>query len=91
MLTLYEALAQLPDTADGIADRMRALDIKGCQDMGGHCPLARWLEREGFEEAIVERRNATAKGYFWVEMPQAAREFVDRFDDGVYLDLVGAS
>lgn len=92
MLTLAEALAELPDTADGIADRMRALGIKGKRQDDYCCPIANFLMGKGFEEACV--------GESWIEVcdddsgseeadtPPAVSEFVSRFDAGVYLDLV---
>lgn len=92
MLTLAEALAGLPDTADGIADRMRALGIKGKQLKSGCCPIANWLKTEGFTHASVgqtaclgRRGSATTED---VRSPRAVAEFVRRFDAGVYLDLV---
>lgn len=91
MLTLEQALAELPDTADGIADKMRALGIKGTQEHGDSCPLANWLKSRGFAIPWF--------GSLWVtvwdgiehrecDTPDGASEFVRRFDAGVYLDLV---
>jgi len=90
-LTLAQVLAELPDTADGIADRMRALGIKGKRGRSCCCPLANYLVSEGFDQAIV--------GESWIEVlydsgsvecdtPPVIAEFIDRFDAGVYLDLV---
>lgn len=93
-LTLDQALAELPDTADGIADRMRALGIKGFCGDAYNCPVANWLLRpgSGFAGASVgdvriEVCDADS-GFEDEPTPPAVAEFVRRFDAGVYLDLV---
>ena len=89
-LTLAQVLAELPDTADGIADRMRALGIKGRKGGACECPLANYLKDRGLPDVAVARYYARAfkGGVTEAEMPPAASEFVYRFDHGVYLDLV---
>jgi hypothetical protein len=92
VLTLAEVLAELPDTADGIADRMRAFGIKGQLRDDFCCPIANFLTSRGFEDAMV--------GEEWIEVcdddsgdtPPAVAEFVRRFDAVAWPDLVqGAS
>jgi hypothetical protein len=89
-LTLDQALAELPDTADGIADRMRALDIKGRRQDDFCCPIANWLIGKGFEDPMVgeEWCEALDDDPTQTDTPPAVAEFVRRFDAGVYLDLV---
>jgi hypothetical protein len=91
VLTLAEVLAELPDTADGIAERMRALGIKGQVQDDFCCPIANFLTSRGFEDAMV--------GEEWIEVcedsgseqgdtPPAVAEFVRRFDTLAWPDLV---
>jgi hypothetical protein len=86
------ALAELGDTPDAVADRLRALEIKGWRGSESMCPIAVYLARldqdlvaEVLEEEvwlIVEDELPVA-----VPMPEPASWFVQRFDQGVYLDL----
>lgn len=93
-LTLFQALAELPDTPDGIADRMRVLGIKGYCGDAYNCPIANWLLRPdtGYEGASVGDIRIEVcdddSGFQDAPMPPAVAEFVRRFDAGVYLDLV---
>jgi hypothetical protein len=88
-------LADLGDTADAIADRLRALGIKGRARQACHCPVANYIERQSaYTGASVSRDLVLAVdpdlNYEALEVPtpDAVAEFVRRFDDGVYLDLV---
>jgi len=85
-------LAELGDTPDAIADRLRALGIKGRQHSMRFCPIARLIEPlNGVEFVEVDGRYAFLSPDIdttdWVWLPQPVREFVSWFDDGVYLDL----
>jgi hypothetical protein len=86
-------LAELGDTADEVADTLRAKGIKGRPKSGCGCPVARLLEREGYTqpwvhgEIYVERDDLELR----VDFTEAIEQFIERFDDGVYLDLVEVS
>jgi len=87
-----QLLAELGDTADAVADRLRALEIKGAQCFSNVCPLSLYLERRGVvayvscEQVTVAIGSAKA----FASMPKQAGEFVLRFDGGLYLDLIDA-
>ena len=88
-LTLAQALAELPDTADGIADRMRALGIKGKRHYITCCPLATFLRDKGIRGAVIDGMEASIRGVDdFTPLTGSQAEFVRRFDAGVYLDLV---
>lgn len=86
-------LADLGDTPDAVADRLRALDIKGRQHRACQCVLAQYINS-----------NIPGKDYAWVHLgkravisfgdstriplPPPVAEFARRFDRGVYLDLI---
>ena len=93
-------LAQFPD-ADAVADRARALGIKGEPEEPCRCPVALLIEREFSRIVWVESDNVClAPGecdhLFCdvadatdrdVVLPAPVAEFVRLFDKGVYLDL----
>lgn len=91
---LGQILADLGDTPDAVADRLRALGITGQQVSGCACPIALYLNQNGFSGASVNHLTALVKnpaGDFKtieVAMPRPVSRFINRFDDGVYLDLV---
>lgn len=87
-------LADLGDTADAVADRLRALGIKGKQAWACACPVANYLVRNGYEGAVfsAEEYAIPNPDDVWNVLtgrtPQPVGLFIDRFDEGVYLDLV---
>jgi hypothetical protein len=92
---LEQALAELGAlTPDGIADHMRALGIKGFRSDSCRCALAVHLAKLGVEGATVTLTfdpvvwHAVLPHGAYVQLPPAAVEFAERFDDGVYLDMV---
>lgn len=84
---LERALAELGAlTPDGIADRMRALGIKGVPGDDCTCPIAEYLRR-------TDQRGVSVGGWIITEdvymtTPAMIAEFIERFDRGVYMDLV---
>lgn len=93
MLSLAEALAALPDTADGIA---RFLDEQGITGRPKHnfcCPVANYLKRTanvvdpavdaGFVEGFAENGEEVVCG-----TSEAVADFVLRFDLGAWPELV---
>jgi hypothetical protein len=88
------ALDQLGLTADDVADRLRALGIKGEPKCENHCALAVHLgQLDGVADVDVLEtfaliyQHGQAKS-ITVDLPEAVQVFVHRFDDGVYLDLI---
>lgn len=90
---LADLLHSLGDNADAIADRLRALEIKGLRKDCATCPLAEFLRHVGgYDEAYVGDAAITAyranEPRAEVVPPPAVVAFIERFDKGVYLDLV---
>jgi hypothetical protein len=88
---LLDTLARYGDTADAIADRFRAMGIKGARHQAMACPIAQALSRAGYRYPIVsceEIRVDDAGGFVAVSTPESVAEFVRRYDARVYLDLV---
>lgn len=93
MLSLAQALAALPDTADGIAAHLIALGRKGVPGDGCNCPVSNYLTGEGFHRVWVAASWTRAyaepsSGRQVVETPAHITEFVDRFDAGEWPELV---
>lgn len=94
MLSLAQALAALPDTADGIAAHLAEKGIRGGRREAEHCPIANYLTGTGFHTASVSPLCVIA----WVEtdlgraetadLPDRVNQFVSRFDAGEWPALV---
>lgn len=88
-----QLLTKLGDTSDAIADRLRALGIRGVQCLSNICPLAVYLESQGIT-AYVSREEITVPVEGGADVrrpvPAAIGVFVGRVDGGVYLDLIDA-
>lgn len=89
---LHAELVALGDTADAIADRLRAKGIKGLQQDDYRCPIAHLIRTLGVEEVAV-CENAIQfldNDCYGVEIatPEAIEQFIQNFDGGMYLDLV---
>lgn len=86
-----QLLVDLGATADKMADRLRALGIRGAQCFSNACPLGVYLETNGVT-AYVSREEITVPvtddTFVSVDVPAAVATFVTRFDGGVYLDLI---
>lgn len=96
VLSLAEALAELPDTADGIAAMLTEKGIRGERRRAACCPVANYLVGVGFEEASVgptqievwsddgdiDPDEMEAVTPWWVT------EFIIRFDGGEWPELV---
>ncbi len=86
-------LADLGDTADAVADRLRALGIKGKHRHSYECPVAKLLHANGYPDVEVDNGWTWPDGSTDNAIPEVANpapvgEFIQRFDAGVYLDLV---
>lgn len=92
-LSLEQALAELPDTADGIAAYLTEQDCRGKRENGNCCPLANYLARNSqFRDPFVDTSYVRARldGDRWghmVDTPEHIREFVLGFDRGKWPDL----
>lgn len=90
----HQLLVDLGDNADAIADRLRALGIKGAQCLANICPLHFYLETHGITAYIsaeeitvpIDGDTATVR----LDVPPGVAAFVPWFDGGVYLDLIDA-
>jgi hypothetical protein len=90
-------LDQLGNTPDAVADRLRALNVKGARIACGPCPIEIYLLCSDLNPAQVVVGDTYATLDFGdpvdqrvnVRLPAAVTAFIHRFDDGVYLDLVG--
>lgn len=83
--TLEKVVADLPDTAEGIAAMLREADIKGDHQCRT-CPLAVWLSMQVGEPVTLGSPCCTMSGAT-VWLPPAAREFVGLFDGQLPLVL----
>jgi hypothetical protein len=91
---LEQALAQLPGTADGIAEQLHAGGIKGVRADDGCCPLAVYLTGLGFDTPSVDVGTISA----WIDgdepqyesewTPSHVEDFIRRFDAGAWPELV---
>lgn len=89
----HQLLADLGGTADKVADRLRALGIKGARCFSNICPLATYLETQGVTAYIGPDEITVPVGgsedtYVHLPVPAAVAAFVGHFDGGVYLDLI---
>lgn len=77
-------LAELPDTADGIAAFLAERGVKGYRHSHRSCPIANYLD------AV----SVSAFGLTWkepaltVDIPRPALLFVRHFDNGEYPELI---
>jgi hypothetical protein len=86
-LSLEQALAELPDTADGIAAYLTEQDCRGKREDGDYCPIATYLRGIGFLAPHVDPDVAFVGGAETVHLPDGARQFVYRFDEGEWPQL----
>lgn len=92
ILSLEQALAELPDTADGIAAYFIEQECRGIRDDGCHCPVANYLRGTGeFPSPLVDPSYAysdySADDVESVRLPEHVAEFVERFDGGEWPEL----
>jgi hypothetical protein len=96
---IEETLRQLGDDADTVAASLRERGVKGLVGMAEHCPIAtllRWTYDADVDVIEVEsdsiRFHCHGEGPYesmWIEPPPpAVAEFIVRFDDGGYPDLI---
>lgn len=86
-----EALSWLGDTVEEIAEGLRARGIKGHQNAGFSCPIHNYLATFGWD-------TYADNPYCWLGDPMFTRdrfdtpapvgEFINRFDDGKFPDLI---
>jgi hypothetical protein len=92
VLSLAEALAALPTTADDIAAHLHAKGIRGLRRRAGCCPVANYLVGAGFDEATVgpTEIHAWTEGSGELESvtPWWLTDFIVRFDEGDFPELV---
>lgn len=91
-LSLEQAIAELPDTADGIAEFLIEQECRGNREDGTCCPVARYLQGTGlFPDAFVDFNWIFSDGADYegegIEPPPHIAEFVERFDRGEWPEL----
>lgn len=92
------ALAELGCTANEIADHLSALGITGVQEGATDCPIAGYLRQRfpGWQVGVCEEKAhiSPAGVAIWVlapvdvDLPEAVRWFIERFDRGAYPHLI---
>jgi hypothetical protein len=92
VLSLAEALAALPGTANGIAAHLREQGIRGVRRAACRCPLTVYLTSLGFfrvsvGEIHIRAASDSASGDY-VVTPGRIVEFTERFDSGEWPELV---
>jgi hypothetical protein len=91
-MTLEQALAELPDTADGIAAYFIAQDCRGRRKDSLRCPIAKYLDGTGefHRPEVTESAISYEVGehdQHMVLTPDHMTEFITRFDKGEWPDL----
>jgi len=91
MKTLEQALAELPDTADSIAEYFIQQECRGVPGDSICCPIANYLTGIGFMGPSV--RDIAMDAYddedLWsqADTPPHIGEFISRFDKGEWPEL----
>jgi len=83
VLSLEQALAELPGTAEGIATFLRERGIRGVPENPDCCPIANYLTGLGFERVDVEEgriRVGNGPDLQRVTTPRRIARFIYRFD-----------
>jgi hypothetical protein len=91
VLSLTEALAALPGTADAIAAHLAAKGIRGVRNSDKCCPIANYLTGAGFSCVSVGGTSAFARDDrqdYWEWTTDAVAGLVERFDAGEWPELV---
>jgi hypothetical protein len=90
--SLAQALAELPDTADGIADFFRERGIRGVPADSYCCVVANYLISRGFTAAAVGDIRIEACdddcGSDEAVTPKPVSDFLKRFDSHAWPELV---
>lgn len=96
-MKLSDAIAELPDTADGIAAYFIEREVRGYCGDGENCPVANYLNGTGrFREADVNGISINAyltdpaysgTAFDEVATPGHVDEFIKRFDRGDWPEL----
>lgn len=83
-------LEDLGDTADEVAVTLARYGVTGLRGKVRECPIARWATNLYGEPVSVGCESMSA--ITWeVSLPEAVVDFVRRFDDGLYPELLGWS
>ena len=86
------ALALLDDTEGGVADQLRARNVRGADGFHARSPLAMYLRGRTEFVWIVEANTATCylgRDVVTVPLPAACARFVREWQGGAYRDLCG--
>lgn len=78
------ALAELPDSADGIAERFEELGIGGYRHIDRHCPMANYLRLRTGVMWRVDAHSLMLYGHGCIDTTKAIRSFIYHFDCNRY-------
>lgn len=81
-------LRELGDTADEVAEELYTRGHKGLRWEAGACPIFRYLEGKLPAPPMIGPGSVCVGPHLVIGMPEAARQFVRRFDDGLYPHLL---
>jgi hypothetical protein len=89
---MAKALAELGAFPEEVAANLAKLGIRGKQDVTSHCPVANYLRKAIGQPVLgVGETKATAISPYnhvtTLDLPDAIREFVERFDAGEFKEL----
>lgn len=98
-LTVFEAMARLPQTEEEIKEMLSSIGIKGIPQSSDSCPIANYLKKvvheDDFHCFIVSKHVLLVVypgdgrcGGFRMPLPFAVANFVASFDAGRYPELV---
>lgn len=89
--TVADVVRPLGSDCNSIARSLQRLGIRGQMVDGYSCPLAKYLRANRYPESarvltsgVYDIRSGDTLGWF----PATVCEFIRRFDDGLYPDLV---
>lgn len=86
-MSIKESLDKLGNTTEGVVQTLISKGIKGVKNSGVSCPVARYLQAEGYPAAEVADVSAWGDGTGYVDLPYSVMAFVRAFDHGEYPDL----
>lgn len=86
---IEKALAELPNSADGIAQFLHDEAIKGCRGDSELCPLANYLRKVSGAKTLAAYHSAIYSGGVLVaQLSLEQSRFISRFDTNWYPQLI---
>lgn len=91
MSRLRDVVNGMGDTVDKVANTIRAAGVKGIPDNGYSCPVARFLQLQGFTQvtvALLINARDTDYSMYHIQYSESVRAFVASFDAKGFTDLI---